>query len=114
VPTVLADTNAIPVAGKSKLRVIHSASQAPAVDIWRRQPDFDTLVRVQFPFPYRAVSPYILSDPGDWHVTVSHENLTDTLYASGAITVADGKLVTVIVVDSSASGGITALIVPDN
>ncbi len=114
VPTVLADTNAIPVPGKSKLRVVHSAALAPALDIWRRQPDYDTLVRVQFPFPYRAVSPYIQSDPGDWHVTVSHENLTDTLYASPTITVADGKLVTVVVIDSSAAGGVSALVIPDN
>ncbi len=114
VPTVLADTNAIPVAGKSKLRVIHSAALAPAVDIWRRQPDYDTLIRVQFPFPYRAVSPYLLSDPGNWHVTVSHENLTDTLYASPTIVVGDGKVVTVVVIDSSAAGGIGALVIPDN
>ncbi|MEO8138098.1 MAG: DUF4397 domain-containing protein [Gemmatimonadota bacterium] len=114
VPSVLPDTGAAPVAGKSKLRVIHSAALAPAIDIWRRQPDYDTLVRVQFPFPYRAVSPYIQSDPGSWHITVSHENLTDTLYASGTLPIGAGKLVTVIVLDSSSSGGITAMVVPDN
>jgi Domain of unknown function (DUF4397) len=114
VPSVLPDTGAAPVAGKSKLRVIHSAALAPAVDIWRRQPDFDTLIRVQFPFPYRTVSPYLQSDPGDWHITVSHENQTDTLYASGAIPVGAGKLVTVIVLDSSSTGGVTAMVVADN
>jgi hypothetical protein len=114
VPAVLADTGAAPVTGKSKLRVIHSAALAPAIDIWRRQPDYDTLIRVQFPFAYRAVSPYMLSDPGDWHITVSHENQTDTLFASAAVPVGDGKLVTVIVIDSSAAGGITSIVIADN
>ena len=114
VPTVLADTGALPVAGKSKVRVIHSAALAPAIDVWRRQPDYDTLIRFQFPIPYRTVSPYFQSDPGDWHVTVSHENQQDTLYASPAIPVGDGKLVTVIVIDSSAAGGVSALVIADN
>lgn len=114
IPAVVSDTGLAPVAGKSKFRVIHSAALAPALDIWRRQPDYDTLIRMQFPLPYRTVTPYMQSDPGDWHLTVSHENQTDTLYASGAISVGAGKLVTVIVMDGATAGEVTAAVVADN
>ncbi len=114
VPSVLADTGAAPVPGKSKLRVIHSAANAPAIDIWRSQPDYDTLIRVMFPFGYRESSPYLLSDPGNWSVAVSHANVVDTLYRTAPIMVGAGKLVTVIVLDSSAAGGYTTLVVADN
>lgn len=114
VPSVLADTGAAPVPGRSKLRVVHSAALAPPIDIWRSQPDYDTLIRVMFPFGYREESPYLQSDPGDWTVAVSHANVVDTLYRSLPITVGAGKLVTVIVLDSSAAGGFTTMVVADN
>lgn len=114
VPQLLSDTNAIVAAGKSKLRVIHSATQAPAVDIWRTQPDFQTLIRVMFPFAYQASSPYLESDPGNWSIVVTPEGQNDTLYSSGPINVGVGKLVTVVIIDSSAAGGINAVIIPDN
>jgi hypothetical protein len=114
VPTLLADTNATPVAGKSKLRVIHAAGLAPPIDIWRTQPDFPTLIRVMFPFDFNAVSPFLLSDPGDWSIVVTPEGQPDTLYATGSFSVGGGKLVTVVVMDSTAAGGISAVVVPDN
>ena len=114
VPQLLNDTNAIVAAGKSKLRVIHSATQAPPIDIWRTQPDFDTLLTIMFPFAYQATSPYLESDPGDWTVVVTPEGQTDTLYSSGPINVGVGKLVTVVIIDSSAAGGIKAVVIPDN
>ncbi len=114
VPQVLDDTNAVVAAGKSKLRVIHSATQAPAIDIWRTQPDFQTLIQVMFPFAYQAASPYLESDPGDWSIVVTPEGQTDTLYSSGPINVGVGKLVTVVIIDNTAAGGINAVVIPDN
>ncbi len=114
VPSLLADTGAIVPAGKSKLRVMHAAVMAPAIDIYRLQPDFPDLVTVMFPFAYGAVSPYLQSDPGTWDIVVTPEGQPDTLHHSGGFTVADGKRVTVIVMDSSAAGGIISLVVADN
>lgn len=114
VPALLADTGAIVPAGKSKLRVMHAAAQAPALSILRRQPDFPSFVSVMFPFAYGAVSPYLQSDPGTWQVLITPENQPDTLHLSGAFTVGDGKRVTVIVMDSSAAGGVTSIVVADN
>lgn len=114
VPAVLADTGAIVPAGKSKLRVMHAAALAPSLSILRKQPDFPDFVNVMFPFAYGAVSPYIQSDPGTWQVLVTPENQPDTLHLSGAVSVGDGTRVTVIVMDSSAAGGVTSIVVADD
>jgi len=114
VPALLADTGAIVPPGASKLRVMHAAALAPAIDIYRSQPDFPSLITVMFPFAYGAVSPYLQSSPGSWDIVVTPAGLPDTLYHSGPFTVADGKRVTVVGMDSGAAGGITATIVPDN
>jgi hypothetical protein len=45
---------------------------------------------------------------------VTPEGQNDTLYASGSFPVGDGKLVTVVVMDSTAAGGISAVLVQDN
>jgi hypothetical protein len=108
---VLTDTNAIVPAGASKLRVAHMASLSGPISIWRTQPDFATPTRVQFPFPYRVVSPYLQSTPGDWRVLVSSEDNTagsvpmpDTLANSGLISVGGGTSRTVVVVDAPGGG----------
>jgi hypothetical protein len=117
-PTLLADTGAIVPAGATKLRVAHMASAAAPISIWRTQPDYGTMIRVQFPFPYRAVSPYLQSTPGDWRVMVSSEDNTaadvpmpDTLANSGLIAVAAGASKTVVIVN--AVGGGVAVVVVD-
>jgi hypothetical protein len=104
VPWDITDTNAIVPAGASKLRVAHFAASAPAVTIRRRQPDFDSLMTVMFPFAYRAVSAYLQSTPGYWSVVVSHENQSDTLAVSGSFYVGDGERRTVVLVDDPAGG----------
>lgn len=114
IPQLLGDTNATVPAGKSKLRVVHAAAHAPPIDIWRTQPDFGTMIRVQFPFDYLDVSPYLQSDPGDWQILVTPAGGTDTLYLSPPILVADGKLVTVTVVDSVSHNGVWATVTADN
>ncbi|HSQ30157.1 MAG TPA: DUF4397 domain-containing protein [Gemmatimonadaceae bacterium] len=77
---VLADTAPIPAPGTSKLRVVHMASKAPPIDVWRKQPDFPTPVRVAFPFLYGFTSGYIQSAPGTWELTVTP---TDSLKKAG-------------------------------
>lgn len=117
-PDVLADTNAIVPAGASKLRVAHMAQHAGPIDIWRTQPDWGTPIRVMFPFPYLAESPYLQSTPGDWRVFVSdtvpaatpNAPMPDTLADSGPISVADGTSATVVVVDKP-GGGVTLVVV---
>jgi len=115
--SVLADTGAIVPAGATKLRVAHMASAATPISIWRTQPDYGTMIRVQFPFPYLAVSPYLQSTPGDWRVMVSSETnvaatvpMPDTLADSGVIPVPTGTSKTVVIVNK-VGGGVAVVVV---
>jgi hypothetical protein len=110
-PWVLTDTGSVVPPDKSKLRVAHFAGNAPAVDIWRTQPDWQQFVTIQFPFRYQEASPYVQSDPGEWRVLVSTETrqggipvLADTLLMSDPIDVPAGESRTVIVLDREGGG----------
>ena len=98
---VLQDTGSVVPAGKSKLRVAHLAAGAPQIDVWRTQPDFQTPIRVMFPFAYQATSPYLQSDPGAWEVWVTPVGSTTRLATTGSITVPSGERRTVVVLDSA-------------
>jgi len=116
-PWVLTDTGSVVPSGKSKLRVAHFAGNAPAVDIWRTQPDWQQFVTIQFPFRYGEASPYVQSDPGEWRILVSSETrqggipvLVDTLLLSDPIAVPAGESRTVIVLDRE-GGGLQAQVI---
>ena len=117
-PWILTDSGAVVAPDKSKLRVVHFAAEAPAIDVWRTQPDFPSLITIMFPFPYRAVSPYLQSDPGTWTVLVTTERrdamgipvLGDSLWATGPIEVSGGGLRTVVLFDRE-GGGITSTVI---
>jgi hypothetical protein len=120
-PIALTDSGGIPASGKTKLRVANFVSLAGPIDVYRRQPDFDGLVDIMFPFAYRAVSPYIQSDAGDWQVLVATEARIDghpadvprdTLLVVDPIPLAAGQAVTVVLVDQP-GGGIDAVLVRD-
>jgi len=110
-PWVLSDSNSAVPAGRSKLRAVHFAEDAPGLLAWRTQPDWGSFVTIQFPFPYRTATPYVESDPGDWRILVTTEaydagipTVTDTLALSDAITVPAGASRTVILLDDGAGG----------
>ena len=98
---VVPDTGSLPVAGRSKVRVVNLAPSATSVDIWRTQPDFQSATRVMFPFPYLASSSFLQSDPGSWTVWVTSTTSTTVLATTGPFTVGGGELRTVALVDSS-------------
>jgi hypothetical protein len=120
-PIALTDSGGVPAAGKSKLQVANFVSLAGPIDVYRRQPDFDGLVDLMFPFAYRAVSGYVQSDPGDWQVLVASEARVggvppdvpqDTLLIVEPVSLAAGQAATVVLVDK-AGGGIDAVVVRD-
>lgn len=98
---VIADTGAIVPANKSKLRVIHLAPNAGAIEIWRTQPDFATPTHISTPFPYQAASPYLQSDPGNWEVFVTPAGATNHIATTGAVAVPAGERRTVVLLDSA-------------
>jgi hypothetical protein len=120
-PIVLTDSGGIPAAGKTKLQVANFASAAGPIDVYRRQPDFDRLIDLAFPFAYRLLSGYVQSDPGEWQVLVATEARVggvppdvpqDTLLVVDPISLAAGQAVTVVLLDKS-GGGIDAVVVRD-
>lgn len=99
----LPDTGAIVPAGHTKLRVVHLAASAPPLDVWRTQPDYQTPIRVMFPFPYLAASPYLQSTVGSWEVFVTalHGDSTLKLATTGAVAIPDGQRRTAVLMDSA-------------
>jgi hypothetical protein len=120
-PIVLSDTGSTPAVGRTKLQVANFASLAGPLDVYRRQPDFDGLVTLVFPFAYRSLSGYVESDPGDWQVLIASEQRVsgvppetpeDTLLVVDPVALTAGQASTVVIVDKP-GGGIDAVIVRD-
>jgi hypothetical protein len=104
-PIALGDTGAAPVAGKGKLRVSHLAANAPAIDVYRTQPDFPSFVTFMTPFPYQASTPFITSDPGNWVIRVTAKGTNQVLAESGPIRVDALWIRTILLLDAP-NGGI--------
>jgi hypothetical protein len=101
----LSDTGSAPVAGRSKLQVVHLAESAPALDVWRTQPDFQEPTRVMFPFPLGAQSNYIESEPGQWEVWATAQGSTAPVLAStGDFQILGGEVWTVFLLDEPGAG----------
>jgi hypothetical protein len=109
----LSDTGSAPVAGRSKLQVVHLAETAPTLDVWRTQPDFSDPVRVMFPFPLGAQSAYLESEPGAWEVWATAEGTTTPVLATtGSFSILDGQVWTVFLLDEP-GGGFSAVALQD-
>ena len=98
---VLPDTGAVVPAGKSKVRVVNLA-QNSSIDIWRTQPDFQTGIRFQFPFPYNPEpGPYFQSDAGEWSVWITPTSDWSQRLSELTLNVPSGERRTIAVVDSA-------------
>jgi hypothetical protein len=106
---VTGDTGSVVPDGATKVRVIN-AVEGSSVDIWRTQPDFATPVRVQSPFPFEAVSPYLQSTPGTWTVTVTPRNDAATSpanpLATASLALASGQRGTFVLVPGATGGSV--------
>jgi hypothetical protein len=103
-PIALADTGATPVPGKGKLRVTHLATSAPAIDVYRSQPDHTDWIKVMEPFPYQASSNFMESTPGNWKVRVTADNSQTVLAESNNIPVQALWVRTVLILDNPGGG----------
>jgi len=99
-PVFAVDTAAVP-AGHARLRLASFAAAAPPIDAYRAQPDSAGLVASAAPLNFRAVTRYFDGAPGSWSVVISPAGTTDTLLATGALTLGDGQAQTLVVLDST-------------
>jgi hypothetical protein len=90
-PLLVEDTGA-PEAGKARVRVVHAAPKAPAVDIYVTAPGASlgstapTLANV----PFKAVSSPLSVNGGNYQIRVTAAGSKDALYDSGTVAVATG------------------------
>lgn len=101
----LADTGSAVAVGRSKLRVLHFASSAPPLDIWRTQPDYQTPISVMFPYAYLSGAT-MESAAGTWEVRVWPTGAASWSSAMSALVVpvASGQIRTVVTLDAPGGG----------
>jgi hypothetical protein len=105
-PIVLEDDRSAPASGNIKVRAVHGAPSAPAVDIYVTAPGADlaaatpTLTNV----PFGAASDYIEVPAGQYQVRVTPAGTKTVAIDSGTLTLAAGQVRTAIAVDSPGGG----------
>lgn len=105
-PIVLEDDNSAPASGNAKVRAIHGAPSAPAVDIYITAPGADlegetpALSNVEF----GDVSDYIEAPAGDYQVRVTPTGTTIVVIDSGTLTLVSGQVRTAIAVEAVGGG----------
>lgn len=115
-PIVLEDDNTAPGAGNVKVRAIHGAPGAPAVDIYVTAPDADlasespVLTGVEF----GDVADYIEAPAGAYRVRVTPTGSKTVVIDSGELSLASGEVRTVIALDAAGGGApFELLVLPD-
>jgi hypothetical protein len=105
-PIVLEDDNTAPASGSVRVRAIHGAPSAPAVDIYVTAPgaDLATATPTLTNIPFGAVSDYLEVPAGEYQVRVTPTGTKIVAIDSGALTLSSGQVRTVIAVDATGGG----------
>lgn len=115
-PLVLEDDNTAPAAGNARVRAIHGAPSAPAVDVYVTGPGADlasetpVLTAVEF----GGIADYLEVPAGDYQVRVTPAGTKTVVIDSGTLTLASGQVRTAIAVDAKGGGApFSLLLLPD-
>ena len=106
VPIVLTDDNAPPPTGQAKLRAMHAAPTAEAVDIYVTAPGADiagstpTFANVSFP----TASSYATLAAGQYQVRITATGTPDVLIDGGTLRLDEGDIRTAVAIESPAGG----------
>ena len=105
-PIVLQDDNSAPAAGTARVRAIHGAPSAPAVDIYVTAPgaDLETTIPLLANVEFGDVADYIEAPAGDYQVRVTPAGTTAVVIDSGTLTLSSGQVRTAIAVDAAGGG----------
>jgi hypothetical protein len=105
-PIVLVDDNSTPAAGNARVRAIHGAPGAPAVDIYVTAPgaDLEAAVPVLTGVAFGDVADYLEVPAGDYQVRVTPVGTKVLAIDSGALTLESGQVRTAIAVDAPGGG----------
>jgi Domain of unknown function (DUF4397) len=105
-PIVLEDDNSTPGAGNARVRAIHGAPSAPAVDVYVTAPgaDLETATPVLTGVEFGDVADYLEVPAGDYQVRVTPTGTKTVAIDSDALTLASGQVRTAIAVDAEGGG----------
>ena len=105
-PIVLEDDNTAPAAGNARVRAIHGAPSAPAVDIYVTAPgaDLEAATPVLTGVAFGDVADYLEVPAGEYQVRVTPAGTKTVAIDSGALTLESGQVRTAIAVDAPGGG----------
>jgi hypothetical protein len=105
-PIVLLDDNSTPAAGNARVRAIHGAPGAPAVDVYVTAPgaDIETALPVLTGVEFGDVADYLEVPAGDYQVRVTPAGTKVLAIDSGTLTLESGDVRTAIAVDAPGGG----------
>jgi hypothetical protein len=115
-PLLLEDDNAAPAAGNVKVRAIHGAPSAPAVDVYVTAPGADIAAATPAlsGVLFGDVSDYLEVPAGSYQVRVTPAGTKTVVIDSGTLTLASGEIRTAIAVDAPGSGAPFDLLLLDD
>ena len=105
-PIVLQDDNSAPSAGSARVRAIHGAPGAPAVDVYVTAPgeDLAQVAPVLTGVEFGDVADYLEVPAGDYQVRIAPAGTTNVVIDSGVLSLAAGQVRTAIAVDAAGGG----------
>ncbi len=105
-PIVLEDDNTAPAAGNARVRAIHGAPSAPAVDVYVTAPgaDIEAATPVLTNVAFGDVADYLEVPAGEYQVRVTPAGTKTVAIDSGALTLESGQVRTAIAVDAAGGG----------
>jgi hypothetical protein len=105
-PIVLQDDNSAPAAGTARVRAIHGAPSAPAVDIYVTAPgaDLETTIPLLANVEFGDGADYIEAPAGDYQVRVTPAGTKTVVIDSGTLALSIGQVRTAIAVDAAGGG----------
>lgn len=115
-PIVLLDDNSTPASGSARVRAIHGAPGAPAVDVYVTAPGaaIETALPVLTSVEFGDVADYLEVPAGDYQVRVTPAGTKVVALDSGTLTLESGQVRTVIAVDAPGGGApFDFLLLPD-
>lgn len=106
-PLLLEDDLSLSVPGRAKLRLVHGAPSAPAVDIYLSRPGqpLRLLQPVATAVPFKAATGFLELTPGAYRVRITVAGTDTVAIDTGTLTLAPGSVLTAVAVDAPGGGG---------
>jgi Domain of unknown function (DUF4397) len=106
-PIIIDEDSSAPASGKLRVRVVHTAAAAPAVDIYVSALTDDATLAGATPVisnaNFKTVSPIIDLNPGDYVVRVTTTGTKNIVFDSGKQTLAVGSNITLFAMEQNVS-----------